>query len=312
MRRLRRFFKRPQNLIGLGLVLFFVFVAVEAPRLAPPVDPEYFTPFRKVPNLKSFEPLPPSREILLGTLVFGRVGSQMDIYYTLVWGTREALKFGLTVALATACLGVFIGAASSYLGGVINQLSLRITDAFLAFPVVAAVVFFRQLLRASSPLIWVEQPITSPLTALFEKINPLTLALILFSWMPYARLTNSMVLRIKRLDYIQATRALGAGHLRTILRHIIPNAVSPAIVLAARDIGSMVLLQATLTFIGVGDGSLWGELLVQGRNWIMGLGGNPFIYWWVFVPPTVMLVLFGISWNLLGDGLNDWLNPRNN
>ena len=112
--------------------------------------------------------------------------------------------------------------------------------------------------------------------------------------------------------FMDAARALGASYLRIIFRHLLPNTISPAIVLAARDIGSLVLLQATFTFTGMGGGSDWGELLVLGRSYIFGPGGNPFRYWWVFFPATLTLVLFGIGWKLLGDGFTDWWNPRKN
>jgi len=120
---------------------------------------------------------------------------------------------------------------------------------------------------------------------------------------------NTVVLRIKQTQYIQASRALGAGHSTIIFRHLIPNSITPVLVLAARDVGGMVLLQATFTFIGLGGESLWGNLLVWGRDYIITPGGL-LTYWWVFLPATLALVLFGIGWNLLGDGLNDLLNPR--
>ena len=144
---------------------------------------------------------------------------------------------------------------------------------------------------------------------LLNRLNSVSVAFILFSWMPYARIMNTMVLRAKQTQYIQAARALGAGHSNLILRHLIPNSITPIIVLAARDVGGMVLLQATFTFIGLGGGSLWGNLLVWGRDYIITPGGL-LTYWWVFLPATLALVLFGIGWNLLGDGLNDLLNPR--
>jgi peptide/nickel transport system permease protein len=81
-------------------------------------------------------------------------------------------------------------------------------------------------------------------------------------------------------------------------------------VLAARDVGGMVILQATFTFIGLGGDSPWGRILSTARDWIVGPGGNPFVYWWTYLPTTIALILFGISWNMLGDSLNDWLNPR--
>ena len=148
------------------------------------------------------------------------------------------------------------------------------------------------------------------LQAISTGVNPLVLAFILFSWMPYARLVNGVVLQVKQAEFLVAARAIGVRNFRMILRYVIPNSITPALVLAARDVGGMVLLQATFTFIGLGGGSLWGYLLDQGRNWIISPSGNLLAYWWVFVPATLALVLFGIGWNLLGDGLNDWLNPR--
>lgn len=135
------------------------------------------------------------------------------------------------------------------------------------------------------------------------------IAFILFTWMPYARITNAVVKTIKQTEFVEAARTSGAKHARIIFRHLIPNSISPAIVLAARDVGSTVLLQTTFTFIGMGGSSPWGTLLVKGRDWILNPGGI-FTYWWAFLPATLALVLFGIGWNLLGDGLNDALNPR--
>jgi len=117
-------------------------------------------------------------------------------------------------------------------------------------------------------------------------------------------------MRVKQADYITASKALGASHTRILFRHLIPNSTAPAIIVLARDIGGVVLLQAALTFIGMGGNSLWGELLVFGRRWIIGPGGNFMTYWWTYLPATLAIIFFGIGWNLLGDGLNDWLNPR--
>ena len=128
--------------------------------------------------------------------------------------------------------------------------------------------------------------------------------------MPYARLTNTVVLRNRGEEYILASRSLGAGRLRLIFRHLLPNSIAPVIILAARDVGYMVLLQAGFTFIGLSRSSEWGVLLSLGRNNVIGPGGNLFTWWWTFFPPTLAILLFGVGWNLLGDGLNDWLNPR--
>jgi peptide/nickel transport system permease protein len=144
---------------------------------------------------------------------------------------------------------------------------------------------------------------------IIQNINPLLIAFILFSWMPYARLMNTVVLRIKQSDFVMAARASGAKNVRIIFRHIIPNAIAPVIVLAAKDIGGFVVLQSTFAFIGFGKGSPWADILIMGRDWIYAPQGM-LTYWWVFLPATTALILFGIGFNLLGDGLNDALNPR--
>jgi peptide/nickel transport system permease protein len=144
---------------------------------------------------------------------------------------------------------------------------------------------------------------------IIQNINPLLIAFILFSWMPYARLMNTVVLRIKQSDFVMAARASGAKNGRIIFRHIIPNAIAPVIVLAAKDIGGFVVLQSTFAFIGFGKGSPWADVLVIGRDWIYSPQGM-LTYWWVFLPATITLILFGIGFNLLGDGFNDALNPR--
>ncbi len=317
MKRTWKFFTRWQNLLGLGIVILFLFTALAAPFLAPQPESEEFSAYRQVEALKGLMPAPPGPEAIWGTVATGMRGVQLDVFYTVVWGTRSALRFGLIVALSTALFGVIIGAFSAFMGGWVNNLVMRITDAFLAFPIIVGVVVFEQLMRISErenafamTLGSTEVIQPNKLEILLSHINPVMLALILFSWMPYARLVNTLVLRVKQMEFVEAARALGASSSRVILRHLVPNSISPAIVLGARDIGGMVLMQATLTFIGLGGGSEWGELLAVGRRWIIGPGGNPMTYWWVFVPATLALVLFGIGWNLLGDGLNDWLNPR--
>jgi peptide/nickel transport system permease protein len=313
MRNLRIYFSRWQNLLAWIIITFFVVVALLAPWLAPPEDPADVATFRVVKELKGQLPFAPNDKAVWGTIATSILGTQIDVFYTIIWGTRSALRFGLFVALSTAILGVLVGAASGFAGGWINNLTMRITDAFLAFPLIVSVVLFRQLLAivlnppAYSPLL---PPVPNSLGAFIARVDPLMLAFVLFLWMPYARVTNAMVLNVKRTDFVQAAQAMGAGSVRIIIRHLIPNSISPAIVLAARDIGLVVLLQATLTFIGIGGNSEWGALLDIGRRWIIGQGGNPLIYWWVFIPATLALVLFGVGWNLLGDGLNDWLDPR--
>jgi peptide/nickel transport system permease protein len=234
----------------------------------------------------------------------------VDVWAWLVWGTRDALSFGITVTLLTGGTGLLAGALSAAAGGWINQAVMRIADAFLAFPIIAGVWLFQAILFPYDRFWGTFAPWQEWL--LETGVSPTHLALIAFSWMPYARLINTSVLRLKDQGYAQAARALGGGPLYVLFRHLLPNAIAPVIVVAARDVGGMVLLAASLSFVGVGGGGLqrWTELLVQGKDYVLGISGNPLTFWWTYLPPSLALVLFGVGWNLLGDGLHRQLSPQ--
>lgn len=318
MRRLRRFLSHWPNWVGLILVLGFVLVALAAPMLSP-MDPKNPGPFKAVGRVTDNIPHPPSPQAILGTL-----SGQVDVYHALIWGTRDAVQFGITAALGAFLLGVLVGAVSGYAGGVLNGLSMRVTDAFLTFPVIASVAFLQQIvgltIQAMGGAYYFSMlsfgkvvffQLTPPLWVNFlMKVDPVLISLILFSWMPSARLVNAIVLTLKRNDFIQAAHALGASPFWVIRRHLLPNSLGPALIIAARDVGNAVILQATFAFIGIGGNSPWGILLSMGRNWVIGPGGDLFAYWWVFMPATLAVILFGVAWNLIGDGLNDLLDPK--
>jgi peptide/nickel transport system permease protein len=298
----RRFVFNRQILVACLILGCFAAVAIMAPRWAPPDDPDEPGGIRVVATSHHTMPGPPSREAPLGTTT-----GQVDIYYSLVWGARSALRFGLLVTLTTAVIGTLVGAISGYSGGIVHGLLMRVTDAFLAFPVIAGVWLLRQVMEPAS--VFGE---LTPIQQAFRDLglDPVLLTLILFSWMPYARLASASIGQLKQSEYIEAARSLGMRNTRIIRRHLLPNALPPLIVLAARDVGATVILAAAFTFIGLGASTEWGMLLVIGRDYVIGLGGNPLIYWWVFVPATLALILFGVGWNLLGDGLNSVLDPH--
>lgn len=317
MRQWRRFFSHWENWCGLLLLLVFLAGAVAAPVISP-ADAAKPGPFKQVGRASDFRPHPPSEEAILGTMP-----GQYDVFHTLIWGMRDAMIFGLLVALGSFLIGVSFGSVSGYAGGFVNGLMMRTADAFLTFPPIAGVVFLQQLVWISitsvgglyyfdtlfyGRILSLETSPT-PLVALLTKIDPLMISLILFSWVPYARLVNSIVLTLKGTDFIQAARALGASSSWVVRRHLMPNSIGPAVVLASRDVGSAVILQATFTFIGLGGLSPWGTLLSMGRNFVLGPGGSLLTHWWVFLPVTLAVILFGLSWNLIGDGLNEVLGP---
>jgi peptide/nickel transport system permease protein len=317
MRRLRVFLSHWQNWLGMLIVLTFLIVALAAPLLSPPNDTTQGA-FKKVGRATDFTPHPPSDIAPLGTLP-----GQIDVYHALIWGGREAMIFGLSVALGALLFGSLFGAIAGYAGGTVNGVMMRVADAFLTFPVLAGVVFLQQMVAVTieslGGIYWfnnnyfgqvVDFQFVPPAFAVFlMKVDPILICLILFSWMPIARIVNTMVITLKQTDFIQAARSLGGSPLWVIRRHLIPNAISPALVMASRDVGSSVILQATITFIGLGGASAWGILLSLGRNWVIGPGGNMLDTWWVFLPATLAIILFGIGWNLLGDGLAEALDP---
>jgi len=318
MRNTRRFFSKWHNWLGLLLVSLFLFMAIAAPMLSPQ-DPEKPGTVKIIGNpLRERQPLPPSVEAPLGTMA-----NQSSVYHTLVWGTRSAVTFGLSVSIFSMIIGVIIGTLSAFSNRWLNDFLMRITDAFLAFPMIAGVVMFRQIVTillanagvekwmSATGTVTVFAPENLPVGLVFlQNLDPLMLTFILLSWMPYARIMNSVVQRVKTLEYIEAARISGTRKSKIIFKHVLPNSISPAIIMAARDVGGTVILQTTFSFVGLGGNSPWAQSLVSARDWIIGLGGQ-FDFWWVFLPITLTIVLFGIGWNLLGDGLNDLLNPRN-
>lgn len=287
MKLLRYLLRNPMSLIGVLILLAFVLVAIFAPVLAPPQEFQmsvYDTP--RAGFLAT--PQPPSADA-----IFGTTEGQYDIYYAVVWGTRTAFKIGLGVVAISLLIGTIVGSLAAYYGGAVDEVLMRIVDVFMAVPfLIAAMV----------------------LTALLGKgIGPITIALTTFGWMGYARVVRSEILRIREMDYVHAARSYGAGDLRLIVLHILPNAFFPVLVLATMATGSMVLSASALSFLGVGteEGYAdWGQFIAYSRNWIVGQPGNPFQYWYTLAFPGAAIFLFVLSWNLVGDTLRDILDPR--
>jgi peptide/nickel transport system permease protein len=313
-----RFFSHWPNWIGLLIIWTFVEVALFAPWLAPlvpstdPNDPG-LNEIRILPGRIRI-PQAPNADAVLGT-----TDAREDVFYALVWGTRAVLTFSLKAVLISGFVGVTLGAFSGWVEGWPGSTMMRVTDGFLTIPVIAGVVILEEVRNvllssvADVDTLMLAVRGVGPIPAEAANLlafDTLLWAIILLGWMPYARMTNALVLRIKANDFVQAARALGASGREIMSRHLIPNVISPSIIMITRDMGWVVILQASMAFAGFGGTSHWGTLLLQQRKWIIGAGGNPFGYWWVWLPITVALVLYGTGWSLLGDGLNDALNPR--
>ncbi len=321
MQTARRFFSRWQNWLGIMIVLLFVLAALFAPLLSPP-DPENPGPVKIIPGTRVKIPRPPSPEAPLGTL-----SNQASVYHSLIWGTRQVVGFGVTTTGIIFALGTLVGTLSAFLGKRMSAVLMWITDSFLSFPVIGIIVLLNQLVTIKlfnlaeyvegQPMFFLlKQDLPAVSKALIiaadfiQKVTPITLAFIFLLWTPYARVMFASVSRLKQSDFVIAAKTSGVRQGRIIRKYLIPNAITPVLVLAAKDVGALVVLQTTFAFIGLGGNNVWAEILVRGRDWIYSPMGIV-TYWWVFLPVTLALILFGIGWNIIGDGLNDALNPRN-
>jgi peptide/nickel transport system permease protein len=286
----------PGLLLGVVVVLSFVAVAIAAPIVAPPEGDDPYTMPRESYRA---EPEPPRPGYPLGT-----TEQSFDVFYGMVWGTHIAFRIGLSVTAARVFIGVVVGLVSGYYGGWLDAVIMRITDAFLAFPIIPATLVMLVFL---SPMGLGRFAAGSGVDVI------IILSLIVFGWMQYARLVRGNVLAERAKQYVEAAIGLGARGPHIIRWHILPNIPQGLFVLAASDVGAMVVLSAVFTFLGLsGRRGLadWGWMLNIGRNWIIGTPANAFQYWYTYVPPIAAIVLFSVGWSLIGDGLRDVLDPR--
>ena len=287
MKTIRYMLKNPLALTGTILLLLFIVIGSLAPVLTDR-EPYQVTPYQMPRDGFWQRPRGPSPEHPLGT-----TQGQYDIFYGLVWGTRTAFKIGLGVVAIGAIIGTVIGSIAAFYGGWLDEVLMRVVDVFMSFPFLIAAMVVT--------------------TILGKGLYQMMIALVSFGWMGYARLIRSEILHIKEMDYIQAARACGVSDVRLISKHILPNSLFPVLVQATMNTGSMVLAAAALSFLGVGTEvgyADWGQLISLARNWIMGMGGNPFAYWYTIVYPGLAIFLFVLAWNLVGDALRDILDPR--
>jgi peptide/nickel transport system permease protein len=197
-------------------------------------------------------------------------------------------------------IGVIVGTISAYYSGKVDLVLQRITEVFMAFPFFIAAMTAATLLQ---PIIGGSRGIGGAglLTA--------AIAVIIFGWMGYARLIRGDILSVRERDYVMAARAVGAKDRSIMVKHIIPNAIFPTLVLASLDIGTYVIAFAALSFLGLGAEAGyadWGQLIAFSRNWITTLDQ----YWYIVFFPSLALVLFVLAWNLVGDAVRDVMDPR--
>jgi peptide/nickel transport system permease protein len=300
--------RNPLSVAGIIIILAFCLIAIFAPLIIPSVntrDPyiiprDGFSQSPKAPGTawRLNQPtIPGWYKLVTGkdqwTHLFGTAAGQWDIFYGVVWGTRTAIKVGVFIEFVTLLIGILFGSISAFYGGWVDIVLQRITEIFMAFPFLMAALTLSAIL---TPVIG-------------KGIWPATIAIIAFGWMGYSRLIRGDILSVRERDYVMAARVVGAKDSRILLRHIIPNAIYPTLVVASLDIGTIVISFAGLSFLGIGTEAGyadWGQLVSFARNWIPQLN----TYWYIVVYPGVALILFVLGWNLLGDALRDIMDPR--
>lgn len=315
---MKRFRRNPLALSGAIIVFTFVLVALFAPVLTDlgrgclrdlglsastqydyrnPVKPAFWRAIFAAPETcytiprVGFSPVPqPAAES--GTLL-GTTSGGYDIYYGIIWGTRTAFQIGVLVVGISMVVGLIIGSISAYFGGWIDNVLMRFTDIVISVPALVLALVMVMVLGKS--------------------ITNLMIAIAVVSWPNYARVLRGDVLRVKEQDYVQSARALGRRGFGIIAKHVLPNAIGPLLVIASLDIGAIVLTAATLSFLGMGTDpgyADWGQMISFARNWILGPPGDPFRFFFVSFWPGIIIVLFVLGWNLLGDAFRDVLDPR--
>ena len=262
-------------MIGLFVLIVLIFVAIFAEQLMPY---DYATQ-----DYASRFLLPGSEGHLLGTDELGR-----DILSRLIYGTRLSLVMGFAAVFLEALIGDVLGAIAGYFGGIVDDIIMRMLDIYQSIPRLVLAIAMAAVLGGG---------LTNAIIAVGITGAP---------W--HARLIRGSIIQVREMEYVEAARSINAGNGRILLKHIIPNALAPSIVQIALDLGNAILTAATLSFIGLGAQAPlpeWGAMLSGGRDFLRDYG-------YMVLCPGIMIMITVLSFNLLGDGLRDAMDPRLN
>jgi peptide/nickel transport system permease protein len=268
----KRFSRNKLSVIGTIIVLALITVSLSAPLISP-YDPTTIDVY----NVLS----PPNRAHLLGTDELGR-----DLLSRIIWGSRVSLKVGFVAVGIAIQIGVIIGSLAGFYGGKVDAVLMRFVDIMLAFP-----TFFL---------------ILAVIAILEPNIFTIMAVIGITGWMDVARLVRAEFLSLKERDFVDAAKTLGLSNTRLIYRHILPNAFSPVFVAATFGVAGAILIESGLSFLGLGvqppDPS-WGNILTSGKD-------NIEVAWWLSLFPGLAILITVLSYNLVGEGLRDALDPR--
>ncbi len=275
----RRLKKHKIAMISLVVLIIIILSAVFAPYLSLGNDP--FTYIESVPWSMRAELAPPGPGHPLGLDQMAR-----DAWARLLYGGRISLAVGLTASLLSAIIGLILGLLSGYLGGLTDTLIMRFTDMMLSIPVLPLMVVLNAIIKGS--------------------VFTIVLIITVFGWMGVARLVRGEVLSLREQEFTEAARAIGVSPLRIMVRHLLPNVMAPVIVASTLAISGNIIYEATLSFLGLGirqPTPSWGNMLNGAQTFMLSA---PWLVWW----PGLAIFITTLSFNFLGDGLRDALDPR--
>ncbi|HAJ95792.1 MAG TPA: ABC transporter permease, partial [Actinobacteria bacterium] len=254
------------------IVIFLIILAIFAPLLAP-YDPSA--------RVKEDSALGPSSTYLFGTDLLGR-----DIFSRVIYGSRISIEVGIIAVGISVVLGLFFGALAGYFGRWADAIIMRLADIFFAFPYILGAIAI--------------------MTIMGSGIVNIFIAIGLLGWAYFARIFRGSILAIKNKEYIEAARALGASNTRIITKHIFPNSTAPIIVYATMNVGTAIIVEAALSFLGIGvqpPTPAWGKMLSEALSYID-------IAPWMMLFPGLAIVITVLGFVLLGDGLRDAFDPK--
>lgn len=280
---LKHFLKDPLAVVGVLILFVMLIGAIFAPLIAPqnPYNPR---------ELSLQDSLKPPLWMHGGESPFllGADDQGRDILSTILYGCRTSFMVGFSVVILAGLLGVTIGLIAAFYGGVLDAITMRVADTLFSFSTTLMAMLLLGIFKGGGiPLV--------------------ILAIVIADWVRYARTMRGSTLAVKQEDYVEAARAIGSHNVRIMFRHILPNAIPPILVVAAVDFGAAVMLEATLSFLGVGvpinEPSL-GMMIASGKNYIYaGM-------WWLTAFPGISLIAIVLGVNLLADWLREEINPR--
>ena len=275
---MREALRKPTTAIGAVIIVVLLGIAVFAPLIMEPNQPDAY----QLPRDWRLTNAPPGTDgHVLGTTAEGG-----DVLYGIVWGARSSVRLSVTVVAVSLVFGLIVGSLAAVLGKKVEEVLMRIVDVFLSVPELIFPLAIAAILGPS-----------------FTNII-ISLAAVL--WAKYARIIRSQIIKVRQSPYVEAATAIGDSRLRIYLKDILPNSITPVVVQATLEMGHVVLLGATLSFIGLAQAGLaeWGVLVSGGQR---GIAAG---HWWMSAFPGAMIFLWALAFNLVGDGLRDVLDPR--